>query len=109
MKKPGEPGEETSEPGEETRPTLVWLRDLICAKRESAEPLSNAPSPLLIYVGNQTKHYKTLSKQNIIQYPLFSPHMGEISQGVQSLNLMSYLSGVLRPFFGDLGLCYGKN
>ena len=36
-------------------------------------------------------------------------HMGEISQGVQSLNLMSYLSGVLGPFFGDLGLCYGKN
>ena len=36
-------------------------------------------------------------------------YMGEISQGVQSLNLMSYLSGVLRPFFGDLGLCYGKN
>ena len=36
-------------------------------------------------------------------------YMGEISQGVQSLNLMSYLSGVLGPFFGDLGLCYGKN
>ena len=36
-------------------------------------------------------------------------HMGEISQGVQSLNLMSYLLGVLGPFFGDLGLCYGKN
>ena len=36
-------------------------------------------------------------------------YMGEISQGVQSLNLMSYLWGVLRPFFGDLGLCYGKN
>ena len=35
-------------------------------------------------------------------------YMGEISQGVQSLNLMSYLSGVLGPFFGDLGLCYGK-
>ena len=39
----------------------------------------------------------------------FPWHMGEISQGVQSLNLMSYLLGVLGPFFGDLGLCYGKN
>ena len=40
---------------------------------------------------------------------LLKVHMGEISQGVQSLNLMSYLLGVLGPFFGDLGLCYGKN
>ena len=36
-------------------------------------------------------------------------YMGGNLLTVQSLNLMSYLSGVLGPFFGDLGLCYGKN
>ena len=36
-------------------------------------------------------------------------HMGEISQGVQSLNLMSHFYSPLRPFFGDLDLCYVKN
>ena len=50
---------------------------------------------------------KTFTELFFYKRPL--SYMGEISQGVQSLNLMSYLSGVLRPFFGDLGLCYGKN
>ena len=36
-------------------------------------------------------------------------HMGGNLLTVQSLNLVSYLWGVLGPFFGDLGLCYGKN
>ena len=35
--------------------------------------------------------------------------MGDISQGVQSLNLMSLFKSPLGPFFGDLELCYGKN
>ena len=36
-------------------------------------------------------------------------NMGGNLLTVQSLNLVSYLWGVLGPFFGDLGLCYGKN
>ena len=36
-------------------------------------------------------------------------YMGDISQGVQSLNLMSLFKSPLGPFFGDLELCYGKN
>ena len=33
-------------------------------------------------------------------------YMGDISQGVQILNLMSYFWNTLRPFLGDLELCY---
>ena len=33
-------------------------------------------------------------------------YMGDISQGVQILNLMSYFWNTLRPLLRDLGLCY---
>ena len=59
----------------------------------------------LKYQNKENMHYARLPSAHLYM----KTHMGEISQGVQSLNLMSYLSGVLGPFFGDLGLCYGKN
>ena len=84
----------------------------------SSLPSNGVENFVSLQICLQTLNWKGSHHQSAVQemflnlcsifVDLFQAHMGEISQGVRSLILMSYFLFFWAPFFGNLEVCYAQ-